>query len=717
MPSPGIFLTITSLRELRALRDYLLAPEVEVIGFDTETTGLSWIDCEILSIQFSGGKGEGYTVPILWNSDGAGDIDLYPAWVGKLDKMVAILREIFGSDKPKMGHNVLFDLRMIERDGTNVWMNAFTAWGIKVNGRLIDTELHHHAIAESLPHNMTSVLTTHTDVEFYESGIKKFKKAMWLAPNDMMWEYGARDAEGLFHMLENLRPIAEDEGVDYVLDNITTPMLRVCREIEENGFPVDIDYFDRLCQFYKAEIARAEAELWAAVPHRQPGWKYNYAPELREVLFHELRIPKSSRKTDSGRGCTDCADGVCFSHAQTGKDALLEIADTHPHPVLNIILELKNLTKRRSVYLDGGRGGMKRFIRLDFRIHPSMKISRAETGRLASENPNSQNIPSYVHIHQIGRDTCADSGCTGPSCAQTHDHCLSFYTHTFGINTCNAFHDIVRAGPGKTIINIDWAALELWAMAYRILKDIGDRTLLDMLETGQDPHLWMARQMYPTIDPQLNDKEWKAAHPILRRRAKNCNFGIGYGLTEFAYAQREGVTQEEAIEIFKLYKSVVPVDRWHRHLKRKLERDGFLENEFRRRRHMPHLSIIKAMGEQRDYEAAEREGINFTIQAAGSDLHSAASFRAFISKKLRARGCKIILSVHDSLTFEADAPSIEYVKDTAWIIKTIFEETARNLQHADGTPLDWHVPVEVEFGPTWGSSTHRLKANGELEVL
>lgn len=718
----GTYLTITSLSELRALRDYLLDPSVEIIFYDTETIGgLDWTQSELLCISFSAGVGEGYVVPVLFQ-DANGEMDFYPSWntEKRLNKMVDILREIFGSAKPKCGHNQLYDLRMLERDNANVWVDALTAWGIKINGPLLDTELEHHAIAESLPHNMTMTLALFTDMAFYEDEIKKYKKHMELAPNQMVWEYSARDADGLPRLRDAFRPIIQKEKTDYVLDNITLPMLRVCREIEDNGFPINVDYFNRLCQFYRQEVTRAEKQLWAAVPHRQPGWKYTYAPTLRTVLFQELGLPVSGRKTPKSRECDDCADGVCFEHDQTGKDALEDVYALKPHPVIKAVIELKNLTKRLSTNLDGGRGGMARFIRVDARIHPSMKISRAETGRLASENPNSQNIPNYVHIHQHG-DVCAELKCVGRGCTvhttdPKHQHCKGFYNYTFGINTCNAFHDLVDAPPGKVILNVDWSALELWVLAYRIHADIGDRTLLDMLLSGADPHTWMARKMYPTIDQPMTDKEWKDAHPDLRRRAKACNFGIGYGLSEFSYAQREGVTLEVAEEIFALFKSVVPIDAWHRHIVKHIEKYGWIPNEFGRRRHLQYLRIIKAMGEQRDYEGGLREGINFVVQSSGSDLHSVASFRAYISDKLIARGCRIILSVHDSLTFEADAPNMQYVQDTAWIVKTIFQETAQNLKHPDGTPLNWDIPCEVEWGQTWGTHTHKLNGRGELEV-
>lgn len=721
---------IKSLDALKALRDYLLSPAVDTIWYDTETTGLKWHSDELLCISLSGAPGEGYVVPILHNP-GDGNPALYPAWDGKFrSEVLPIIQEIFGSEKDKGGQNMLFDMRMLERDrSTEPYISAQTAFGIKVNGTLKDTELLHHSIAESLPHNMTQNLALWTDMPFYEDGIKIHKKAMAKAPNELMWPYSGADADGLPRMWNAMRPVAESEGVDWVLDNLTAPMLQVCRELERNGFPVDMPHFQALCKFYEQEILLAEEALWDAVPHRSPGWSYASSPELRQVLFQELGLPTSGRKTKSSKDCEDCSDGVCFEHDQTGKDALLDIQKLHPHPVIPAIMVLKNLTKRKATYLDGGRGGMLRYIRKDGRIHPSMKISRAETGRLASEEPNEQNIPNYVHIHQNG-DTCAGAKCIGVmnGCVEDHDHCKAFYANTtfmvtppgvlpfmYHINTTNAFHDIIRAGSKKVIINVDWSQLEIWVLAYRIQSDLGDTTLLDILMSGVDIHLWMARKMYSDVDPGMTDKEWKAAHSILRRRAKTANFGIGYGLTIQGFMAREGCTEEEAEDTFKRFKDIVPIDAWFKVIRKQLFANGYVENEFKRRRHIRYLRLLKAMGEMGALEAAIREGINFPIQSGGSDLHSATSYQILLAKVLRDRGCKLILSVHDSLTFEADAPDMDYAKHTGWIIREIFQKVAWFLTRPDGNELNWKIPCEVEIGPTWGTPELLLNAKGNWE--
>src|SRR5690606_32353992 len=104
--------------------------------------------------------------------------------------------------------------------------------------------------------------------------------------------------------------------------------------------------------------------------------------------------------------------------------------------------------------------------------------------------------------------------------------------------------------------------------------------LLDVLESGRDVHLWMAREMYPDVDPDAADKEWKNTHSDLRRRAKTVNFGVGYGLTTQGLMLREGCTEEEAEDTIARYKAIVPIDEWFRLIETQVNRDGYISNVF-----------------------------------------------------------------------------------------------------------------------------------------
>ena len=129
-----------------------------------------------------------------------------------------------------------------------------------------------------------------------------------------------------------------------------------------------------------------------------------------------------------------------------------------------------------------------------------------------------------------------------------------------------------------------------------------------------------------------------------------------------------------------------------------------------------HLAILQARNEKGDLEGAIREGINMPIQGGGSDLHSYVSALVRADSRLISRDCNVMLSVHDSLTFEFGWPNDQYARETAWVVKEIFTDAAWNMLRPDGTPLHWRVPCEVEWGETWGTPTHKIDANGTYTV-
>lgn len=579
-----------------------------------------------------------------------------------------------------------------------------------------DTELIAHSVEEALPHNMTSLLATKTEIPYYEGkradglAIRDFKTRMAKAPDGLIWPYAGADTAYLEPLWKPMYKQAQREGVDWVYENVTLPMLRVCRDIEDRGFLIDRDYFDRLCEFYALEIDKTEQELWAVTPFMPVHpFKYNHPATLQTLLFKHLQLKPSGRKTPGGKGCEECREGDCELHDATGKEALLDIKLALPNidpriNILDLLIKLKNLTKRKSTYLDGsdGKGGWVKHIRADDRIHATMKISRAETGRLASEEPNIQNQPNYVHIHPIG------SHCDDPECD-------AFYDETFGIDTTNAFHDMIIAPEGYGIMSFDWSTLEVWVLAYKLADVCGDRTLLDLLEQGIDIHTWFSRKMWPSIGAGLNDKEWKEAFPAVRRKAKTLVFGLSYGLTAHGFSLRERCSIEESEDAIEQFIRVLPsLKQWFDYVERQILRYGYVDNDFGRRRHIPFAQLLKDLNDKTELEGVFREAYNMPIQAGGSDLHSIVSTATNAHPLLTSRGCSIILSVHDSLVFEFAWPDDNYASQTAWIIRDLWSTLAWNIVKPDGEPLHWRVPAEGSWGRNLGSPEWMLDRKGSL---
>lgn len=713
----GDYRTITSIKKLNALRDYLLSDLTgDVIYFDTETTGTNFMTAELLCISLSTQAGEGFVVPIL--QQGGVPCEF---WEGKYPKVIATLKEIFASPKRKVAQNTPFDVAMLEREAEWPFVDAITAFGIKIAGVWQDTEQIHQLVAESIPHNMDNVLSLYTSTPYYSGEVSqqsKGKKRMQDVDNEVLWKYSAADADGLARIENALMPIVQQEGTGYVLDNVSNPLLRLCWDMQRRGTLIDQDYFDRLCLFYDDRIAEEEEKLFALLENydwtrpitakqKQEGklsnGKRNYlhAPRMQDILFDWFGLPASGRATKGAKNCEECTrEEPCELHDQTGIAALQEVMAKKPHPILPIYISLKKLTKVKSSYLDGGAGGWKRYIRADGRLHSTVQVSRVETGRLAYKDPNQQQAPKEIHIHPIG-SRCDDEGCQ------------HFYANTYGIDTTNAFRDIIVAPEGKGIMNVDWQMLEVWVLAYVLDEQFHDPTLLNVLESGRDVHLWAARIIWSDLDPELDDGAWRKLHGDKRNKAKIFVFGNNYGLTIQGTMDRLGCTEEEATEWTKRYMANIPgLPRYVQWVKRMLIERGYVPNVFGRRRHSRGVTLLRAMNRHNDVEGLVREFQNMPVQSGGSDIHSPISVLTNEYEPLLKRGCFPIFSVHDSLTFEFDYPDEEYAKQTAWIIKSLWEETAPQLLRPDGTPLGWKLYCEVEWGSRWGSPTSKIDAKG-----
>lgn len=706
----GEYRTVDSLEELRELRDYFISDAVKIVYFDTETFGgndnptggLDWKNNELLTIQFTDRRDRAWVVPVLSQFG-----EPYAPWVGHYPEVFELLRDIFGTDVPKEAHNTMYDLRMLERDNKEPYIHAATAVGIPVNGDLRDSELAHQLAFETLPHNETTVLSLHTRMPYYESEIHHLshnKKRMDLVPDAIRDAYGAGDADSIPRIDEVLLPIIYEEGTDFVLYNIANPLLRLCWNMERRGVPIDEEYFDALCRFYDARIDEEEEKLWESVPDYDwpKGRKYTYPPVLIDVMFRHLGLHMPDRKTKGGRTCDACKMGICMDHIQTGKDALLDIKAITPHPFLDALLTLKAMTKTKGTYLHGGKGGWKQHIeKADGRIHPSAKVSRAETGRLAFEKPNVHNPPKGIHIHP------------GPTMCGGKD-CKFVFPETFGINSANAFRDIITAPPGKMILNADWSQLEVWVLAYFLRDMFGDTVLLDIMESGRDIHTAVARMIWPE-DEELEDHVWRGIHGDYRNKAKPVVFGTNYGLTIHGLMERGHFTEAEATHIMTQYEVNVPgLPLYKQYIRDNLYQYGYVENRFKRRRHSRMVNILRKLGLKRELESLVRENFNFPIQSGGSDLHAFTSVITDNYEPLLKRNAVSIFSVHDSLTMEVDAPSHDYVVETAWMLKDLWKKIAWNMPTPEGDILRWTNPMEVQWGTRWGTPEWELNARGEL---
>lgn len=702
-----------TVEKVQALADYLLSDDVRAITVDSETTGLSWLEDEILCVSFSALDQEfaavrrGWTVPILHRVEKTDDSPLVPTWdEHEIEPVIEILGRIFASPKPKSIQNSIFDIKFFERSPRDTAVNpsVATVFGWKVRNLRYDPMLLQRLVDENLPANETVMLSLYTDMPFYEGEIKvasKNKRRIDLAPDDVLWKYAAGDADGLARLTEVMVRIAKREGVLWIHDNIAMPMVRACWNMTRRGIPIDMDYFARLCDRYRILVTEAEQAVMEA--YGQGTFNLNKPADIQKVLFVDLALPRSGRKTPKAKECLDCSkDVACDLHDQTGKDALKDIQQAmkadglEPHPILEAVLNWKEVSKRKSVYVDGSQGdkGILRYIRPDDRVHPNFFPNKADTGRLAATEPPIQTIPKKVYDEVLGEK--------------------------------DQLRRMFIAPPGITLMELDWSQGEVWVMAY----ESGDETLLELLKSGRDVHGYVARKLcslgfsrvFPkdAEEPELTDKEWAEKYDELRRKAKVFVFGLDYGMTEVGAAERLGCTPEEASLLIDAFLSeVFPglQDNFDR-VRAVMERTGVLSNRFGRLGHFGDYEFMKAFGQRgaMDWEAKFRKGVNMPIQSGLNDLHSLMQI-AIDTDPVMLERYRIILAVHDSITGLVKGEAYgdrDHMIQTAWMLKERAERMAREIVLPNGEALGWEIPVEIQWGKSWGRLEWKLSASGEL---
>jgi len=681
----GDYAPILSLPDLRALRTYLVGPEVKSFAFDTETTGLDWMRDELICITFSPNEGGvGYIVPILrqgwepfWNDN---------EWA----EVICLLREIFASDKPKQGQNAHFDVRFLERRQDEEIITAATAFGLRVENLDQDTLFLSRALQENVSHHLTDLTAFWTDLPYYEEEVMQLsqrKRRMIDVPDIITWKYGAADADVVARIAPQLQEKVNEQGSGWLLDNITTPLVRACWEMERRGVLVDTKLFKKLCTHYTGVAKKYEKQLQEVA-----GKKVSMAPAgLQQYLFKDLGFPIPNERTDGAKGCGVCTkEHPCIDHVTTDKAVLEALYAEHKHPAIPIILDLKGATKFYSTYLGGDTGGYGRYICSDNRIHAHVKVSFADTGRHSYEKPNLQNPPKDIHIPELGLK--------------------------------DAFRQLFIAPPGCVLMNADWSQLEVWVLGYQT----GDPTLMGLLLGGEDVHTYVARKLgeleisdlFPNVGVGMDDQDWRQEFGELRGKAKVFTFGINYGLTDEGAASRLGCGMNESHALMGAYVTDIfpTLPAYFKEIERGMLTDYRIKNKFGRWRHFPEIPILQILGYKYDLQKLIRKGYNFPIQSGGHDLHGRAHVVTEGAEELKGRA-NIILEVHDSLVFEAKAPSPEYTLETAWLIKNLWERVAKETILPDGTKLGWQCPVEVSWGRSLGEQTTVLTANGNVVTL
>ena len=544
-------------------------------AIDTETTSLDPMRAELVGISLSVQQGDACYIPLGHRYAGVPE---------QLDRHVVLERLrpwLQDPQRPKVGQHAKYD------------MHVFANAGVELAGVVHDTLLESYVLEAHRPHDLESLALRHLNrpTIAYEDVCGKGAKQIRFdeVPLDRATEYAAEDADVTLAVHETLWPrLAAEPGLRRIYEQIEIPVARVLLRMERAGVLVDPERLRAQSAELAGRIAQLEREAYELA-----GQPFNLSSpkQVGEILFGKLGLPVR-KKTASGTPSTD-------------EDVLEKLAEDYPLP--RKLLEHRGLAKLRSTYCDK----LPAMIHpVTGRVHTSYGQAVAVTGRLASSDPNLQNIPVRTAEGRRIREAFV-------------------------------------APPGHRIVSADYSQVELRIMA-QISEDPG---LMAAFERGEDVHRATAAEVFGVAPDDVGSDQ--------RRAAKAINFGLMYGMSSFGLAANLGISKDSAKLYMDRYFARYPgVARFMEATRAKAHELGYVETAFGRRLWL--ADINGANGPRR--QAAERAAINAPMQGTAADLIKLAMIRA--DDWIRAQGLRtrLVMQVHDELVFEVPRDEVEAVR-------------------------------------------------------
>ncbi len=590
--------------EIRSLVDQLR--QQPAFCFDTETDGLNPRESRPVGLSFSWKAGEAVFVRL--HDDPA-----------RAAEQFRFLAPAFERDTPLLlvGHNLKFDLAVLHAQGIR-----------SGSAVLFDTMIAHALVEPEQRHGMdylSEVYLGYRPVPITALIGEKGADQIPISCADpaLLADYAAEDADVTWRLHEKLKPLLAEKQQQDVFYKVEMPLIPALVAMEAEGIAIDLFALEEFSAQLGAEIEKATAEIHVLAGHE---FNLNSPKQLGVVLFEELKLIEKPSKTKTGQYKTD-------------EQTLAALAPHHR--IVARLLDHRAAVKLKGTYVDALPNAVSP---RSGRVHTTFQQAATTTGRLASSDPNLQNIPIRT---ELGREIR------------------------------KAF---VPRDKDHLILSADYSQIEL-----RILAALsGDEGLLAAFRDGLDIHAATAARIYGV---PLDGVESE-----MRRKAKMVNFGIAYGISPFGLAQRLGIPRAEAAEIIDHYFQQFPGIRSYIDQTLAFGREhGYVETLTGRRRHLPDLNSAN----QTVRSAAERNAINMPVQGAAADLIKLAMSR--IHHELVSGGyrTRMLLQVHDELVFDLHKSEEQQVRDlvTAAMVHALPE-------------LEKSVPIEVEtgVGPDWLSA-------------
>jgi len=589
-------------------------------AFDTETTGLDANAADLVGFSLAIAPGRACYVP-LGHAGGGGDLfgdggALLPGQMplrAALDAMKPLLED---KSVLKIGQNIKFDMLVLKKYGIDVHPIDDTM----LMSYALDGGRGGHGMDELSERHLGHACVSFDTVIAHAAGAKKSEKTFAGVPIDKATEYAAEDADVTLRLWMKLKPRLAAERMATVYETLERPLVPVIVEMERAGIKVDRAILARLSARFAQGVARLEEEVYELAGHK---FNLGSPKQLGELLFDRLRLP-GGKKTKTGQW-------------ETRANLLDDLAANEELPedarkLINTMLEWRQLAKLRSTYTDALPGFINK---QTGRIHTSYALAATTTGRLASSDPNLQNIPVRT---KEGRE----------------------------IRTAFIAED------GHKLISADYSQIELRVLAH--IAEIPQ--LRKAFADGLDIHAMTASEMFGVPVKDMPGE--------VRRRAKAINFGIIYGISAFGLANQLGISREEAGEYIKTYFQRFPGIRDYMEATKKFAHEhGYVETIFGRRIHYPEINTRNPS--TRGF--LERAAINAPIQGSAADIIRRAMIRMPDAlERAHHASARMLLQVHDELIFEVkDA-------DATKTMKTVIDV----MEDASLPAIKLAVPLQVD---------------------
>ena len=549
--------------------------EAGSFAFDTETTSLDPFRAELVGLSFSVEPGKAWYVPV-----GHKEGPQLP-----LEQVLAAVRPLMESlDLGKCAHNANYDVSVLANHGVqcrNVDFDTMIAAHLLSKGALGLKNLALNVLGEEMTPIAQLIGTGRKQITFDQVDI------------EAAVPYAAADADMTGRLRDTLSAQVDDLGLRPLLDDLEMPLVPVLVNMQGHGIMVDAGALHEMSRDLNEQMRQVERALYDSIGHTV---NINSPLQLSDLLFKELGLPRTKR-TKTGYS-TDANS--------------LEGLKGH-HPVVDNILEYRQISKLKSTYVDAlpeminPRTG---------RIHTSYNQTGSATGRMSSSDPNLQNIPIRTEL---------------------------------GRQVRKAF--VAQDSPDWLLFSADYSQIELRVLAH-LSQDPG---LLEAFQRGEDIHSSTASLMF---EVPIND-----VTSDMRRIAKVLNFGVIYGLSPHGIAQQTEFSREEGARFIEDYFSKYPgIQEYLDNIKVKTRETQYVETVMGRRRYLPDInaSNFNVRG------AAERMAINMPIQGTAADIMKLAMIRVHHRLEAEKLQSKMLLQVHDELVFEVPQEELEAIKEVVF---------------------------------------------------